>query len=290
MLMITLSLTAAFAYSLYALGSHRLVRVVSWVTLALVMFVAGVALFLVPALLVDGLPTGAGQLRDAGLAALGGLLYAAATPCFLLALRVGRLSLVTVLACLDGAFAAVISIALGERVGAMAIVGLVCAATGGLLAAVERRSDDVKGGASRRPGWRLAAGAGLAVLTSLIMAGLFICYGAIDGFSAFTTVTIGSVAGLAVMLPVAVVRHAVTPPREQAIGVAGVSVLDALALLAGSAGLALGPVSIAAVLQAQTATLSTLLGLAVLHERPAWWQAAGIATTIVGVSLLAWSM
>ena len=63
-----------------------------------------------------------------------------------------------------------------------------------------------------------------------------------------------------------------------------------LAFLAGSAALALGPVSVASVLQAQTATVSTLLGLAVLRERPAWWQAVGVAATIVGVSLLAWAM
>lgn len=293
MLTIVLGLTAACAYSLYGLGSHRLVRGVSWVTITVAMFAAGIALLLVPALLVDGLPFSADRRLDLCLAAGGGLLYTAATATFLLALRVGKLSLVTVLACLDGAFAAVVSLALGERVGAAAAAGLVCAAAGGLLAAIERRRADDAGtqpGEPARRRWRFAAGAGLALVTSVAMAAVFVSYGAIDTFSPFTTVTVASFAGLAVVLPIAVVRRVALPPRAQAAGVVGVSVLDIVAFLAGSAALALGPVSVASVLQAQTATLSTLLGVAALHERPAWWQTVGIAATIVGVSLLAWAM
>jgi drug/metabolite transporter (DMT)-like permease len=122
------------------------------------------------------------------------------------------------------------------------------------------------------------------------MAGVFVMYGEIDSFSPFSTVTVASLAGLAVILPIAAIRHVVLPPRRQAAAVLGVSALDMLAFLAGSAALALGPVSVASVLQAQTATLSTLLGVAVLRERPAWWQTAGIVATIAGVSLIAWSM
>ena len=138
--------------------------------------------------------------------------------------------------------------------------------------------------------WRFAAGAGLALLCGAAMAGVFIAYGEIDAFSPFTTVTVASAAGLAVMLPVAAAGHALLPPRDQAAGVLGVSVLDMLAFLAGSAALALGPVSVASVLQAQTATVSTILGLVVLRERPAWWQTLGVIATIAGVSVLAWAM
>ncbi len=293
MLTIVLGLTAACAYSLYGFGSQRLVRGVSWVTLAVAMFGVGVVLLLVPALVVDGLPFARAQLRDLCLAAGGGLLYTAATAAFLLALRVGKLSLVTVLACLDGAFAAVVSLTLGERVGALAAAGLVCAVAGGLLAAVEPRRPDARDAEAGVPGrrrLRIAAGAGLALVTSLAMAGVFVSYGAIEAFSPFTTVTVASFAGLAIVLPIAAVRQAVLPPRARTAGVVGVGVLDILAFLAGSAALALGPVSVASVLQAQTATLSTLLGVAALHERPAWWQTVGIVATIAGVSMLAWAM
>jgi drug/metabolite transporter (DMT)-like permease len=285
---IALGLGAACLYSLYNLFSQRLLRTVSWLTISVAMFVTGLVLLGVPALIVDGLPFDDGELTDLGLAALGGLLYTLATGSFLLALRVGKLSLVVVLACLDGAFAAAISIAMGERLSVAAAVGLVLAAGGGLLAAVEHDGDGSEGDGKRR--WRFAAGAGLALLCGAAMAGVFIAYGQIEAFSPFTTVTVASVAGLVVIVPAAAAGGALLPPRDRAAGVVGVSVLDMLAFLAGSAALALGPVSVASVLQAQTATVSTLLGLALLRERPAWWQSVGIALTIAGVSLLAWAM
>jgi drug/metabolite transporter (DMT)-like permease len=288
MLTILLGLAAACLYSLYNLFSQRLLRRMSWMTITVAMFVTGLVLLGVPALLVDGLPFADDKLGDLGLAALGGLLYTLATGSFLLALRVGKLSVVAVLACLDGAFAAAISIAMGEKLSAMAAAGLVLAAGGGLLAAVERGREEDGGDGGRR--WRFAAGAGLALLCGAAMAGVFIAYGQIEAFSPFTTVSVASVAGLVVIVPAAAAGGALLPPRELAAGVVGVSVVDMLAFLAGSAALALGPVSVASVLQAQTATVSTLLGLAVLRERPAWWQAVGVAATIVGVSLLAWAM
>jgi len=290
MLTIVLGLSAACLYSLYNVFSQRLLRTQSWMTLTLAMFVTGLVLLGLPALLVDGLPFDDGELADLGLAALGGLLYTLATATFLLALRVGKLSIVVVLACLDGAFAAAISIAMGETLSAMAAAGLVLAAGGGLLAAVEHDPDGrgSEGDGGRR--WRLAAGAGLALLCGAAMAGVFISYGQIDAFSPFTTVTVASLAGLVVMIPVAAAHRALMPPRGRAAAVVGVSVLDMVAFLAGSAALAIGPVSVASVLQAQTATVSTVLGLAVVRERPAWWQTLGVGLTIVGVSLLAWAM
>jgi len=285
---IVLALAAACSYSLYNLFSRSLLRSVSWMTITAAMFVTGLVLLGLPALVIDGLPFDEAQLGDLGLAALGGLLYTLATATFLLALRVGKLSLVVVLACLDGAFAAAISIGMGEKLSAMAAAGLVLAAGGGLLAAVEHDRDGEKGDGRRR--WRFAAGAGLALLCAAAMTGVFVAYGQIDAFSPFTTVAAASAAGLVVIVPAAVAGGALLPPRDRAAGVFGVSALDMLAFLAGSAALALGPVSVAAVLQAQTATISTLLGLLVLRERPAWWQTLGITATIAGVSLLAWAM
>jgi drug/metabolite transporter (DMT)-like permease len=122
------------------------------------------------------------------------------------------------------------------------------------------------------------------------MAGVFVAYGQIEAFSPLTTVSVASAAGLVVMLPLAIAAGHAPLPRHRAAAVYGVSVLDMAAFLAGSAALALGPVSVASVMQAQTATVSALLGLLVLHERPAWWQSVGIAATIVGVSLIAWAM
>jgi len=235
---IVLDLAAACSYSLYNFFSQRLLRSVSWMTITVAMFVTGLVLLGIPALIVDGLPRESGQLMDVGLAALGGLLHTLAAGAFLLALRVSKLSLVVVLACLDGAFAPAVSIGMGERLSATAAAGLVCAAAGGLLAAVERDPDGSAGDGGRR--WRFAAGAGLTLLTGAAMAGVFIAYGQIDTFSPFTTVTVASVAGLVLILPIAAANHVLLPSRDRAVGVVGVSVLDMLAFLAGSTALALG--------------------------------------------------
>ncbi len=74
------------------------------------------------------------------------------------------------------------------------------------------------------------------------MAGLFVAYGAIDTFSSLTTVSVASFAGLVIMLPAAAASRSILPPRKRAAAVVGVSALDMLAFLAGSAALALGPV------------------------------------------------
>ena len=56
MLTIVLGLAAACLYSLYNLFSQRLLRNVSWMTITVAMFVTGLVLLGVPALLIDGLP------------------------------------------------------------------------------------------------------------------------------------------------------------------------------------------------------------------------------------------
>jgi drug/metabolite transporter (DMT)-like permease len=48
-----------------------------------------------------------------------------------------------------------------------------------------------------------------------------------------------------------------------------------------------GPVSIASVLLAQFATVVAILGVTVLHERPAPHQLAGVVLAIVATSVLA---
>jgi drug/metabolite transporter (DMT)-like permease len=59
--------------------------------------------------------------------------------------------------------------------------------------------------------------------------------------------------------------------------------------MAFAAAAAIGPVSTASVLVAQTGTISALVGMWVLKERPAKAQVVGIVLAIVAVTLLAMS-
>lgn len=47
------------------------------------------------------------------------------------------------------------------------------------------------------------------------MAGVFVFYGSIEAFSPFTTVTVASLDGLVVVLPIAAVGRVALPPRSQ---------------------------------------------------------------------------
>ena len=68
MLTIVLGLAAACLYSLFNLFSQRLLRSMSWMTITVAMFVTGLVLLGVPALVVDGLPFADDQFGDLGLA------------------------------------------------------------------------------------------------------------------------------------------------------------------------------------------------------------------------------
>ena len=65
--------------------------------------------------------------------------------------------------------------------------------------------------------------------------------------------------------------------------------IDVAGFAAWVAATAIGPVATASVLVAQTGTMSAIFGMAVLRERPARVQIAGIAATVTAVTLLALS-
>lgn len=88
-------------------------------------------------------------------------------------------------------------------------------------------------------------------------------------------------------MAVALLGGAPRVPRGLGGAVVLAAVLELVATAAAAASLARGPVSVAAVLLAQFATVVAILGLTVLNERPARHQLAGVALAIVGTSALA---
>jgi drug/metabolite transporter (DMT)-like permease len=126
----------------------------------------------------------------------------------------------------------------------------------------------------------------VGVLTAVLAAGSFVLLGSTDEISAASAATVALLTGLAVAAPRALWRHE-TVPRQLRPVAFGAGLLEAGGLLASAEALALGPVSVAAVLLAQFATFAVILGILVLRERPAQIQITGVVLALIAVSLLA---
>jgi drug/metabolite transporter (DMT)-like permease len=212
--------------------------------------------------LVLGPAAGAGAFGVVGLA------------CLLNGLRKGELSIVGPLTALDGGIAASIAIVDGERLPSVAYVGLAFAVVGGSLAAAEK-------------GRRAATGVGWALLSAASFAVAFLLFAETDEIAAVTTAFVAAVVGIALAVPVALLAGPMRVPERLRGYVVGAALLEVGATAAAAAALSRGPVSVASVLLAQFATVVAILGITVLHERPAPHQLAGVALAIVATSLLA---
>ena len=225
------------------------------------------------ALAVAGVPDGEAW-SHAPAAAAAGLLELAGFGCYILAIRRGSLAVVAPLVGLEGGIAALVAIAGGERVGAAVIAGILLAVVGTSLSCAER-------------GERRATGAGWAILAGGVFGLMFVMYGLTDPLEPFTAVTIGRLCALIVLVPIVLLRPATGLARTDLWRLAAVGAVDAVAFGAFVAAADRGPVSVASVCGAQFATISVVLSVLVLRERPARVQIAGIVLTLAGTTLLA---
>lgn len=287
MLTAVLSLGSAFGYTVHDVLMMRVVRstpvftALFWVqSVALVMFVPAWLIFV-------GLPQGTGEWRAAGLAALSGPIEVLALAALLKALAVGKLSIVAPLAALGGGFGALFAIVLGEPVTGLAVVGLPLAVAGAVLASMEPREVDEDLG--RRGRVSATAGAGWAILCAGIFGIEPVLFGEAAALSPIAVVSIGRLASLSLLIPILLIAHGFRMQRAHARPVAVSGALDGFALIALAAATAIGPVSTASVLVAQTGTFSAVFGVWALKERLSRVQVAGIVLAIVAVTVLAMS-
>ena len=274
MFTIVAALGSAFSYAVSDLFSQRVARGARPLTQVVWVLATGSLVVVPVALLVDGLPHGAEEWRATGLAALAGVAYFLAFQCLLSALRVGDLGLVSVLNSLQGAYAALAFIALGAPLTRLLAAGLALSSLGAVLTSYEGRARTTRGA-----GWAFASG--------VLFAAVFLLYGNAGDISWLSQAAVSRLTSLAVALPLALASGGVAVPaglRGTAVG-AGLLELAGLVLLTVS--LALGPATVASVASTQFGTFAVLLGAVLLRERPRRHQWAGIAATIVGVSLLA---
>jgi drug/metabolite transporter (DMT)-like permease len=282
MLTAVLSLTSAFAYTVHDYLMMRVVRATPVLTALFWVQLVGVALLVPLWLVFEDLPSGPDEWRAAGMAALTGPIEILALACLLKGLAVGKLSVVGPLAALGGGFGAAFAIAFGEPVEGLAVIGLPLAVVGAVLASAEHSPDD-----ERRV--KATAGAGWGLLCALIWGIEPVLIGEATLLPSITVVAIGRLTSLLVLAPFTALLGGFALQRVFARRVAVAGAVDAGGFLVWVAATAIGPVATASVLVAQTGTMSALLGTAVLHERPTRVQLAGIAATLVAVTLLALS-
>lgn len=245
--------------------------VVAWVALVGLLATA-------PFLAAEGPPAhldagSAGWLAVAGAGNLAGLLIAYA------AYRVGDVSLIAPIVATEGAIAAVIALASGERVGLASALALLAVAAGISLAAMPARSPSLPAG---RPLGvvALAAAAAACFGVSLYATG-HVSSRLSVGWVVLPPRALGV---LAVALPLAVAGRLRLSRRAVPL-VALAGVCEVL----GFASFALGArhgIAVAAVLSCQFAALSAVVGYVFLHERLARTQLGGVIVLLAGITLL----
>ena len=272
MLTILSGLLSALSYASSDMFSQRVTRETRALTQMVWVLATGVLIILPVALVLRGLPD-QGEWTGAGLAALAGVLYFGALFCLLRGLNVGDLGLISALVSLQGAYLAVAVILLGEPVTPLLAAALALCVVGAVLTSFEGRA-----GSTRGASWAFAAG--------LLFSGVMLCYayGDIDWLS---QTAISRTVSLFIALPVALFTGSLAVPRALRVRAVGAGVLELSGLSLLTITFALGPATVAGVTTTQFGTFAVILGFVVLGERPKPNQWAGIACTIVGVSLLA---
>ena len=265
-------LLASLSYASSDMFSQRVTRETRALTQMVWVLVTGVAIIVPIALLVDGLPD-AGEWQGAGLSALAGALYFGALFCLLRGLQTGDLGLVSALTSLQGAYVAVAVIVLGAPITPLLGVALALSAFGAVLTSFEGRARSTRGAP-----WALAAG--------VLFAGVMLCYAYAD-IGWLSQSAISRAVSLVIVLPVALLSGSVAVPKAMRVRAVGAGLLELGGVMLLTIAFALGPPTVAGVTTTQFGTFAVILGFVLLHERPRPNQWAGIACTIIGVSLLA---
>ncbi len=272
MLTVLTGLLTSLSYATSDMLSQNVARATRPLTQMVWVLVTGVALVLPVALVVRGLPD-EGEWGGAGLAALAGALYFFALFCLFQGLRAGDLGLISALTSLQGAYVAVVVIALGEPVTPLLVGALVLCAVGAVLTSFEGRARSTRGAP-----WAFAAG--------LIFAGVMLCYNYSD-IDWLSQAAISRSVSLAITLPVALLTGGAALPARLRPRAVGAGVLELAGVLLLTITFALGPAAVAGATTTQFGTFAVVLGVVLLHERPKPNQWVGIGAAIVGVSSLA---
>jgi drug/metabolite transporter (DMT)-like permease len=193
-------------------------------------------------------------------------------------IAVGAISIVAPIAGISAVVPVVVGIASGERPSAWQLLGIACSLVGVFLAARE------PGG---QAGSRIAAGVGLALLAALGFGWYFPPMHAAGNadlwwaslFFRLTSTTV-------ILTAVAFVRPSLRLPRPQVPILALIGIGDMVGNLLFAAASTSGLVSVTSVLASLYPIVTVILARALLGERVARSQEAGIGLTLAGVALI----
>ena len=225
---------------------------------------------------------------DVGLGAVSGLATSVAFIGFFGAMAHGRIGVVLpISAAMAALLPAVVGIAGGNELSALALAGVVCVLIAIPLVAYEPEEDEAKihegapalWSARRQVSIAAACGAGFGVY--------FICVGHTNTAAGLWPTVANLVVAVAVTIPLAA-RAGLMPgpasaPRLAILGGVALGLADT----AVTTALQRGPLTVASVLTNLYPLVTIVLGVAVLGERLHPWHVAGIAFALAGVMMIA---
>jgi drug/metabolite transporter (DMT)-like permease len=269
---IALALCTALMWGTMEVLLLRTAKAAGAYTLGLWLAILGGAILL-PLALIFGDRTGP---SDLAFALLPGLLGLAGSYLYWVALRVGKLAVVSPTVAASGGVAAVLAVALlGERFQpalafamAVSVLGIVLASTSGEAG---------------------ATGAGWAAASALVL-GLYTITlsDSAELVGALWSVTAYRVASLLVLVPFGLSQHrSFALPRAVRPWVVAGAILETLGFVAFVAALKIGPVALVSVLMAQFSTVAVVLAATVLRERLRPHQWVGVSIVLASVAVIA---
>jgi drug/metabolite transporter (DMT)-like permease len=272
---VLLALASAATWGIADFSGGLVARRVPTIPVTVISQAAGFAALLVAVGIAGGPLDG----RSFALGLLAGLGGGAGLAAFYQALALGTMSIVSPLVACGAIVPFTISLATGERPGAISLVGAALALAGAVAASAEERRSDVP--------HRVRAVA-LAVVAAVAL-GLFTYFlglGSREG-SALSTLAGARVGSLSLLLVLALGRReSLRVGRRWLVPIAGIGLCDvaanALFALASRHGL----LALVSVLGSLYPVMTLFLAHVILGERLTRLQSLGVATALVGVAAL----
>jgi drug/metabolite transporter (DMT)-like permease len=272
---VLLALASSATWGVADFAGGLLARRLPTISVTVISQAAGFAALLV-AVAIAGVGIDGRSFAIGVLAGFGGGIGLAA---FYKALALGTMSIVSPVVACGAVVPFGISVATGERPSGLAVAGAAIALTGAVLASTEER---------RATEPNRARAIAIAVVAALAL-GLFTYFlglGSREG-SALSTLVGARVGSLSILLTLAVVtRPTLRIGRRWLLPVAAVGLCDVLANVLFALASSQGLLSLVSVLGSLYPVTTVLLAYAILHERLARVQVAGIAVALAGVAAL----